>query len=192
MEYVGSRNLHRLLIETPDKFLGTYPLFFLLSKVKDIFWPFFKFVFNWGTWQKPYEPIFSAKLSKEYLLTIFQVCLELGYMAEAVWLNRSCNIFPRFTRTFLTFGIRSKSIFFRPGPDPRAEQWKMAFIFIRMFVYYGTLYQPFESAILKLDHAYLKVYVNDILIWSNSRVELLSWSVFCSPAFLYQFLGFSS
>ncbi len=26
MEYVGSRNLHRLLIETPDKFLGTYPI----------------------------------------------------------------------------------------------------------------------------------------------------------------------
>jgi hypothetical protein len=35
MEYVGSRNLHRLLIETPDKFLGTYPLLLLLSKVKD-------------------------------------------------------------------------------------------------------------------------------------------------------------
>jgi hypothetical protein len=37
MEYVGSRNLHRLLIETPDKFLGTYPLIILLSKLKDIF-----------------------------------------------------------------------------------------------------------------------------------------------------------
>jgi hypothetical protein len=35
MEYVGSRNLHRLLIETPDKFLGTYLLLLLLSKVKD-------------------------------------------------------------------------------------------------------------------------------------------------------------
>jgi hypothetical protein len=48
MEYVGSRNLHRLLIETPDKFLGTYPLIIRLSKVKDV--SFLMFVQNWLGW----------------------------------------------------------------------------------------------------------------------------------------------
>jgi hypothetical protein len=96
MEYVGSRNLHRLLIETPDKFLGTYP-------------------------------INSVEQNKGFFDHFSSLSRTGAHGTSRP--NRSYNIVPRFTWTFLTFLIRSISIFIRPNLDPRAEQRKKGFQF---------------------------------------------------------------